>query len=65
MRSISKEELQNEIESYLEAAKSAKGDSAMRLLNYAENALKSYEGVPENFFKAYAKLIEDMRDDII
>ncbi len=36
MRSITIDELRNEVEGYIETAKSAKGDSAMRFLN--ENA---------------------------
>ena len=64
MRSITIDELRNEVESYIEASKSASGDSAQRLLNRAENALKSYKGVPERFVKNYLKLIEDARDDL-
>ncbi len=64
MRSITIDELRNEVESYIEAAKSASGDSAVRFLNRAETALKSYDGVPERFVNTYMRLIEDLREDL-
>ena len=64
MRSITIDELRNEVESYIEAAKSASGDSAVRFLNRAETALRSYDGVPERFVKTYMRLIEDLKEDL-
>ena len=64
MRSISIEELRSEVEAYIEAAKSASGDSAVRYLNRAETALRSYDGVPERFKNTYFRLIEDIRNDL-
>jgi len=64
MRSITIDELRNEVESYIEAAKSASGDSAVRFLNRAENALRSYDGVPERFVNTYMRLIEDLKEDL-
>ena len=64
MRSISIEELRSEVEAYIEAAKSARGDSAVRYLNRAETALRSYDGVPERFKNTYFKLIEDIKNDL-
>ena len=64
MRSITIDELRNEVESYIEAVKSASGDSAVRFLNRAETALKSYDGVPERFVNTYMRLIEDLREDL-
>lgn len=64
MRSITIDELRNEVESYIEAAKAASGDSAVRFLNRAETALKSYDGVPERFVNTYMRLIEDLREDL-
>lgn len=64
MRSISIDELRNEVESYIEAAKSASGDSAVRFLNRAETALRSYDGVPERFVNTYMRLIEDLKEDL-
>ena len=64
MRSITIGELRNEVESYIEAAKSARGDSAVRFLNRAETALRSYEGVPERFKNTYFRLIDDIRNDL-
>ena len=64
MRSTTIDELRSEVEGYIEAAKSAKGDSAMRFLNRAECVLRSYEGVPERFKNVYFKLIEDIGNDI-
>ena len=64
MRSITIDELRNEVESYIEAAKSASGDSAVRFLNRAETALRSYDGVPERFVTTYMRLIEDLREDL-
>ena len=54
----------NEVESYIEAAKSASGDSAVRFLNRAETALRSYDDVPERFKNTYFSLIEDIRNDM-
>ena len=64
MRSISIEELRSEVEAYIEAAKSVRGDSAVRYLNRAETALRSYDGVPERFKNTYFKLIEDIKNDL-
>ena len=64
MRSITIDELRNEVESYIEAAKSASGDSAVRFLNRAETALRSYDGVPERFVNTYMRLIEDLKEDL-
>ena len=64
MRSITIDELRNEVESYNEAAKSASGDSAVRFLNRAETALRSYDGVPERFVNTYMRLIEDLKEDM-
>lgn len=64
MRSISIEELRSEVEAYIEAAKSASGDSAVRYLNRAETALRSYDGVPERLKNTYFRLIEDIRNDL-
>ncbi len=64
MRSITIDELRNEVESYIEAAKSASGDSAVRFLNRAETALRSYDGVPERFVNTYMRLIEDLKEDM-
>ena len=64
MRSTTIDELRSEVEGYIEAAKSAKGDPAMRFLNRAECVLRSYEGVPERFKNVYFKLIEDIRNDM-
>lgn len=64
MRSITIDELRNEEEGYIEAANSVKGDSAIRFLDRAECALKSYDGVPERFKNVYFKLIEDIRNDM-
>lgn len=64
MRSITTDELRNEVESYIEAAKSASGDSAVRFLNRAETALRSYDGVPERFVNTYMRLIEDLKEDL-
>ena len=61
MRSISIEELRSEVEAYIE---SASGDSAVRYLNRAETALRSYDGVPERFKNTYFRLIEDIRNDL-
>ena len=64
MRSITIDELRNEVESYIEVAKSASGDSAVRFLNRAETALRSYDGVPERFVNTYMRLIEDLKEDL-
>ena len=64
MRSITIDELRNEVESYIEAAKSSSGDSAVRFLNRAETALRSYDGVPERFVNTYMRLIEDLKEDL-
>ena len=64
MRSITIDELRNKVESYIEAAKSASGDSAVRFLNRAETALRSYDGVPERFVNTYMRLIEDLKEDL-
>ena len=64
MRSITIDELRNEVESYIEAAKSASGDSAVRFLKRAETALRSYDGVPERFVNTYMRLIEDLKEDM-
>ena len=64
MRSITIDELRNEVESYIEAAKSASGDYAVRFLNRAETALRSYDGVPERFVNTYMRLIEDLKEDL-
>ena len=64
LRSISIEELREEVESYIEAAKSSKGDSAYRYLNKAKTALISYEDVPDRFIKTYMALIEDLQNDL-
>ena len=64
MRSITINELRNEAESYIEAAKSAGGDSAVRFLNRAKTALRSYDGVPERFKNTYFSVIEDIRNDL-
>lgn len=64
MRSISIEELRSEVEAYIEAVKSANGDSAVRYLNRAETALRSYDGVPERFKNTYFQLIEDIKNDL-
>ncbi len=57
MRSITIDELRSEVESYIDAAKASTGDSAVRFLNRAENALRSYQGVPERFMNNYLQLI--------
>lgn len=64
MRSVTIDELRNEVESYIEAAKSVSGDSAVRFLNRAETALRSYDRVPERFVNTYMRLIEDLREDL-
>ena len=64
MRSTTIDELRSEVEGYIEAAKSAKGDSAMRFLNRAECLLISYEDVPDRFKNVYFKLIEDIGNDM-
>lgn len=64
MRSITIDELRSEIEASIEAAKSARGDSAIRYLNRAETVLRSYDGVPERFKNTYFGLIEDIRNDL-
>ncbi|EOS28225.1 hypothetical protein C807_03763 [Lachnospiraceae bacterium 28-4] len=64
MRSTTIDELRSEVEGYIEAAKSAKGDFAMRFLNRAECVLRSYEDVPERFKNVYFKLIEDIGNDM-
>ena len=64
MGSITIWELRREVEAYIEAAKSARGDSAVRYLNRAETALRSYDGVPERFKNTYFRLIEDIREDL-
>ena len=64
MRSITIDEIGNEVEAYIEAAKSASGDSAVRFLNRAETALRSYDGVPERFVNTYMRLIEDLKEDL-
>ncbi len=64
MRSTTIDELRSEVEGYIEVAKSAKGDSAMRFLNRAECVLRSYEDVPERFKNVYFKLIEDIGNDM-
>lgn len=64
MRSITIDQLRNEVEAYIEAAKAASGDRANRFLNRAETALRSYDGVPERFKNNYLRLIEDIRADL-
>ena len=64
MGSITIERLRQEVEAYIDAAKSTSGDSALRFLNRAECALKSYENIPERFVNVYLSLIEDLRADI-
>lgn len=64
MRLISIEELRSEVEANIEAAKSASGDSAVRFLNRAETALRSYDDIPEQFKNSYFRLIEDIRNDL-
>ena len=64
MRSTSIEELRSDVEADNEAAKAARGDSAVRYLNRAETALRSYDGVPERFKNTYFKLIEDIKNDL-
>ena len=64
MGPITIDALRNEVGSYIEAAKSASGDSAIRFLNRAETALLSYDGVPERFIKTYMRLIKDIREDL-
>ena len=64
MCSTTIDELRSEVEGYIEAARSAKGDSAIRFLNRAECVLRSYEGVPERFKNVYFKLIEDIGNDM-
>lgn len=64
MHSVTIDELRNEVESYIEAAKSASGDSAVRFLNRAETALRSYDRVSERFVNTYMRLIEDLREDL-
>lgn len=44
MRSITIDELRNEVEGYIEAAKSAKGESAMGFLNRADVRLEAAKG---------------------
>ncbi len=64
MRIISIDELRDEVETYIQAAKSASGDSALRFLNRTETALKSYEGVPKRFVNTYLRLIVDIKADL-
>lgn len=63
-QNVWRQELCSEVEAYIESAKSASGDSAVRYLNRAETALRSYDGVPERFKNTYFRLIEDIRNDL-
>lgn len=60
------EELDTEIHvgEIYRSSKISKWDSAVRYLNRAETALRSYDGVPERFKNTYFRLIEDIRNDL-
>ena len=64
MGSISIDRLRTEIDSYIAASKSTSGDRAIRFINRAETALRSYDDLPEQFVSAYSKLIEDLKRDV-